>query len=123
MGDCQHCIPCALKRIEKSLVKVLRATSRMEITMARETDALNDIKAKLADVHDDVRAKLDQVRAELSPEGQQAIDEVAQALEAFDAEIGDADGSDTPTRGGLPGGGVEDQPTGDGTGEDLQPTA
>lgn len=89
MDDCRHCTPCALDRIE-------RALSRMEIAMARETDLLNEIKTKIADVHADVRAKLDDVRSEVSPEGQRAFDEIAEALRSFDDEIGDADGSDAP---------------------------
>jgi hypothetical protein len=64
--------------------------------MATEAEQLQIIKDKLTDVHADVRAKLDQVRAETSPEGQALLDEVSQAITAFDAEIGDADGSDTP---------------------------
>jgi uncharacterized coiled-coil protein SlyX len=108
MSDCRHCTPCALERIE-------RALSRMELAMARETDALNEIKTKLADVHADVRAKLDEVRGELSAEGQTAIDEVNEALQSFDDEIGDADGSDVPPPA------EENPPAGDGS--DATPTA
>lgn len=108
MNDCRHCTPCALERIEGAL-------SRMEIMMARETDALNEIKNKLADVHADVRARLDQVRGELSPEGQQEIDSINDALASFDVEVGDADGSDVPATGGT------ESPAGDGP--DATPTA
>ena len=70
--------------------------TRMETAMANEAEQLTAIKNQLTDVHADVRAKLDQVRAETSPEGQALLDEVKAALESFDSEIGDADGSDTP---------------------------
>lgn len=70
---------------------------RMENAMANEAEQLTAIKDKLTDVHADVRAKLDQVRAETSPEGQALLDEVSAAIASFDSEIGDADGSDTPT--------------------------
>lgn len=78
--------------------------------MVRETEALNEIKSKLADVHADVRAKLEEVRGELSVDGQRALDEVSEALRSFDAEIGDADGSDTPAAPQEPGSGEESQP-------------
>lgn len=65
--------------------------------MATEADQLTAVLTKISDVHADVKAKLDQVRAEVSPEGQAKFDEVVSAIDAFDAEIGDADGSDTPT--------------------------
>jgi hypothetical protein len=68
----------------------------MEIHMANEVEQLNAIKARLVDVHDDVKARLEQVRGEVSAEGQTALDEVVAAIDNFDAEIGDADGSDTP---------------------------
>ncbi len=88
--------------------------------MVREVDQLNEIKSKLADVHADVLAKLEQVRGEVSPEGQQAIDEITEALSSFDEEIGDADGSDTPAGGEGPTGiNPDEQPTG---GEGPQPT-
>jgi hypothetical protein len=79
----------------------------MEAAMATEAEQLNVIKARLADVHNDVQAKLEQVRAEVSPQGQAALDEVVAAIQSFDDEIGDADGSDTqvpPTDGGGEGG-------------------
>ncbi|MET0701668.1 MAG: hypothetical protein ABWY93_18615 [Mycobacterium sp.] len=72
--------------------------------MATEAEQLNVIKSKLSDVHADVKARLDAVRAELSPEGAAALDEVVAALDTFDAEIGDADGSDVPAAPGqVPG--------------------
>lgn len=94
--SCLHCTICALQRLEGSQRRIEQFLTRMEIAMANEMEQLNSIKGKLADVHADVKAKLDQVRAEVSPEGQAAFDEIAAALDSFDAEIGDADGSDTP---------------------------
>jgi uncharacterized coiled-coil protein SlyX len=86
---CVHCVPCSLERIQLTL-------TRMEAVMASEVEQLNTIKSRIADVHNDVVARLDEVRSELSPEGQASLDEITDALRSFDAEVGDADGSDTP---------------------------
>lgn len=72
------------------------ALRRMENTMSAEVDALNEIKTKLADVHDDVKARLDVVAGELSAEGKNQVEAIKSALDSFDAEIGDADGSEAP---------------------------
>lgn len=64
--------------------------------MSQEVDALNEIKTRLADIHADVKARLDVVAGELSAEGKSEVEAIKSALDSFDAEIGDADGSDTP---------------------------
>ncbi len=90
---------CSRKNLTKIILALNRIESklhRMEITMSQEVDALDEIKAKLADVHDDVKARLDVVAGELSAEGKAEVDAIKDALTAFDTEIGDADGSDTP---------------------------
>lgn len=96
MSDaCPHCIPCSLQRIEESQRRIEETLSRMENSMANEREQLNVINQQVQQLQNDVNAKLDQVRAEVSPEGQQAIDEIRSSLESFAAQIGDADGSDT----------------------------
>lgn len=70
--------------------------NRMERMMSAELDALNEIKAKLADLLDDVKARLDVVAGELSAEGKSEVESIKDSIDAFHAEIGDADGSDTP---------------------------
>jgi hypothetical protein len=109
---CLHCVPCQLARLERAQLRIERTLSRMETAMANELEQLNTIKSKLADVHTDVKAKLEQVRAEVGPEGQAALDEISAALDSFDAEIGDADGSDTPAAPADPNA-VPGQDTGD----------
>jgi hypothetical protein len=69
---------------------------QMEKTMTQEVDALNEVKAKLVDLHEDVIARLNVAAGELSAEGKAEISSITDAITAFDAEIGDADGSDTP---------------------------
>ncbi len=70
--------------------------NRMEQLMATEAEVLNTILGKVNDVFADVRALLASERAQMSDEGQAKADELTSAIDAFDAEIGDADGSDTP---------------------------
>ena len=71
----------------------------LEAIVATEVEALNALTTKVDDLVADVRAALEQLRAEvgnLSPEGQAALDALEAKVDAFDAEVGDADGSDTP---------------------------
>jgi hypothetical protein len=75
---------------------ILIKLTRMEKIMSQEVDALKDLAAKLEDVHADVKARLDVVAGELSAEGKAEVDRIKSALDSFDAEVGDADGSDTP---------------------------
>ncbi len=73
--------------------------TRMESRMATAAEQLNTLHAKVDDVMADVRAALDTLRQDrenLSEQGQAAFDQLDQKVTAFDAEIGDADGSDTP---------------------------
>lgn len=86
----------ALLTVLAIVVKIDGRLRRMEHTMSQEVDALNEIKTKLAAVHDDVKARLNVVAGELSAEGKTQVDAITAALDAFDAEIGDADGSEAP---------------------------
>jgi hypothetical protein len=75
---------------------VLAQLQRMENLMVREAEVLDTILGKVNDVFADVRALLAAERAQMSDEGQAKADELTAAIDAFDAEIGDADGSDVP---------------------------
>lgn len=69
------------------------------VQMATAAEQLNALSAKVDDLIADVRAALEQLEADrenLSPDGQAAMDTLIAKIDAFDAEIGDADGSDTP---------------------------
>jgi len=67
--------------------------------MATAAEQLNLLNTKLDDLIADIRAALEALNAErenLTPTGQAALDAITVKVDAFDAEIGDADGSDTP---------------------------
>src|SRR5687767_11449281 len=81
------------------LVLILSKIDAMEARMTQETDAINALSAKVDDLIGDVRAALDILRTErdsLGAEGQAALDTLTAKVDAFDTEVGDADGSDTP---------------------------
>ena len=85
--------------ITQDLGPVTAQLTRMEHSMATEAEQITALEAKVDDVIADVRAALAILvaeRADLSPEGQAALDALTAKVEAFDAEVGDADGSDTP---------------------------
>lgn len=103
---CQcHCTPpsapdnAALNAFTYILVQLNRIETRMEEFMATAAEQLNALSAKLDDLIADVRAALEALAAErenLTPAGQAALDALTAKVDAFDAEVGDADGSDTP---------------------------
>lgn len=67
--------------------------------MATAAEQLNALNVKLDDLIADVQAALATLNAErenLTTPGQAALDSITAKVAAFDAEIGDADGSDTP---------------------------
>ena len=68
--------------------------------MATEAEQLNALSAKVDDLVADVRAALEALAnapdTTLGADGQAAFDALGAKLDAFDAEVGDADGSDTP---------------------------
>lgn len=69
------------------------------VQMATAAEQLNTLSGKVDDLVADVRAALEQLEADrenLSEAGQAALDTLVAKIDAFDAEIGDADGSDTP---------------------------
>lgn len=83
-------------RIRASLDIIHDQLTRMDKKMTQELDALTEIKAKLVDLHEDVIARLNVAAGELSAEGKAEVESIIGAITAFDNEIGDADGSDTP---------------------------
>ena len=82
------------------LTAVFARFDTLEDLMANEAEQLSALSTKLDDVIADVRAALAILTAErdnLGSEGQAALDSLSAKVDAFDAEIGDKDGSDTPT--------------------------
>lgn len=74
---------------------------RLENHMATAREQLNDLSAKVDDFVADFRAFRDAAQADrqnLSPEAQEAFDSLAAKVDAFDTEVGDADGSDQPAQ-------------------------
>ncbi len=71
---------------------------RQEKLMATAAEQINTLSAKVDDIAADFRAFRDAMTAErenLTESGQAALDAANAKLDAFDTEVGDADGSDT----------------------------
>jgi hypothetical protein len=78
---------------------LIRLVTRMEIAMASTKEQLDAANGKLDTLMGDVRTVISTLTAEqgnLSPEAQQALDDLNAKLDSYDAEVGDADGSNTP---------------------------
>lgn len=76
-----------------------RILTRLERNMATAAEQLNDLSTKFDDLVNDVRAALAALAAErenLTTTGQAALDTLTAKVDAFDTEVGDADGSDNP---------------------------
>lgn len=74
---------------------ILTHLHRMEKLMATATEQLNNLSSKVDDLISDVRAALATINNDdLSAEAQTALDGLTAKIDAFDAEVGDADGSD-----------------------------
>lgn len=71
---------------------VVKQLTRMEKDMASAKDQINELSAKVDDLAADMRAK----QGTLDPEAQAAMSALAAKVADLDAEVGDADGSDTP---------------------------
>jgi len=77
---------------------------RLETLMATATEQLAALSTKVDDLIADVRAALAVINQDdLSDTAQAELDRLSAKVAAFDTEVGDADGSDTPP--------VEDNPT------------
>lgn len=85
---------------ETALRQLIREEiNHLEELMATESDQILALDAKVTDLIADVRAALAALAADrdnLGPDGQAALDALTAKVDAFDAEVGDADGSDTP---------------------------
>lgn len=95
---CQCCTPTPVV-VTVDLTPVLARLDHLEDLMATEAEQLGALSAKVDDLVADVRAALEALRAErdnFGAEGQAAFDALAAKVAAFDAEVGDVDGSDTP---------------------------
>lgn len=89
-----------IRRDVRTLLEIPALLTVLEEQMATAREQLNDLSTKVDDLVADVRAAKEALEADrenLSPDGQTALDELSQKIEAFDAEVGDADSSDTPT--------------------------
>jgi hypothetical protein len=92
--------PVTVNQIDPAAINgpVLVALTTLEEHMANEAEQITALTAKVDDVIADVRAALAILVAErdnLGPDGQAALDALSAKVDAFDAEVGDADGSDT----------------------------
>jgi uncharacterized protein YoxC len=71
----------------------------MRKTMAKASEQITALNARVNDLIADVRAATDILKSkagDLDTEGQAALDALSTSVSDFDAEVGDADGSDTP---------------------------
>lgn len=83
----------------KALREIPSLLNRLEFMMATAKEQLDNLSVKVDDLVADVRAAREALEADrdnLSDEGQEALDTLSAKLDAFDAEVGDADGSDVP---------------------------
>lgn len=68
--------------------KLMTATEQLTALSGKVDDLIADVRAALATINND----------DLSTEAQAALDGLVAKVAAFDSEIGDADGSDTPAQ-------------------------
>jgi hypothetical protein len=84
----------------RNTVAIYHAANRihhLEEFMATATEQLTALSSKVDDLISDVRAALAVINDDqLSPQAQEALDGLSAKVAAFDTEVGDADGSDTP---------------------------
>ena len=86
-----------LEAIEDALKPIRSELRKMGRLMATATEQLTALSTKVDDLIADVRAALAVINGdELSDEAQAALDSLNAKVESSDAEVGDADGSDTP---------------------------
>src|SRR5678815_790697 len=92
-----HIIVIDAAPILKDLHDIKTELRKQGRLMATATEQLTALSAKVDDLVADVRAALAVINGDtLSTEAQAALDGVTAKVDAFDAEVGDADGSDTP---------------------------
>jgi len=91
-----------IRRDIKQLREIPALLERLEFMMATAREQLDNLSAKVDDLVSDVRAAREALEADrenLSEDGQAALDTLAAKVDAFDAEVGDADGSDAAVGG------------------------
>jgi uncharacterized coiled-coil protein SlyX len=98
---CQcSCTPPAPDNVLSAFTYILTTLNRIETKleehMATEVEQFTALSTKFDDLVADVRAALEALATAVSPEGQAILDSLNARLDAFDTEVGDADGSDTP---------------------------
>ena len=82
-----------------ALTELVTQVISIKELMMTEAEQITTLTAKVDDLVADVRAALAALAADrdnLGPDGQAALDALTAKVEAFDTEVGDADGSDTP---------------------------
>jgi len=82
-----------------TFVIILTTLQHLEATMATATEQLTALAAKVDDIAADFTALVTALAAErenLTEAGQAALDTAVAKVEALDAAVGDADGSDIP---------------------------
>jgi len=85
-----------MEELDRRLKLIHAEMRKMGRLMATATEQLQTLTTKVDDLVADVRAALATINGdELSPEAQAALDGIVAKVDAFDAEVGDADGSDT----------------------------
>lgn len=93
----QESLAGTLTHIKADLTIIKAEVRKLGRDMATATEQLTALTAKVDDLIADVRAALAVIGGdELSPEAQASLDAINAKVDAFDAEVGDADGSDTP---------------------------
>lgn len=80
----------------KHWIRRYLGTDNLEETMATATEQLQNLTTKVDDLTSDIRSALAVINEDtLSDTAQAALDSLTAKIEAFDTEVGDADGSDT----------------------------
>jgi len=93
-----HLVVIDLQPFERVLAGIRTELRKLGHHMATEAEALAALSAKLDTFMADVRAALAVIAGPdntLGPDGQAALDALNAKVDAFEAEVGDADGSDT----------------------------
>lgn len=93
-----HCTPAPDTALA-ALVLVLNKLTTLEELMATAAEQITALSAKVDDIAADFTALVAALAVErenLTEAGQAALDVANAKLAALDAEVGDADGSDTP---------------------------
>lgn len=93
-----HCTP-APDTATAVLVLVLNKLTSLEASVATAAEQIDALSAKVDDIAADFSALVTALAAErenLTEAGQAALDVAVAKVDALDAAVGDADGSDTP---------------------------